>query len=99
MGPGALSGLMDPAAAGPLPERIRVFVSLTRMGCCRSDVGVVSREQPKPAARVEFASGAIRQHSASPTPLFEDEHEDDLDAPGEWVRKEKCLGVSVLLGQ
>jgi hypothetical protein len=34
---------------------------------------------------VQFAAGAILQHSATPTSLFEheDEHEDDFDAPGE----------------
>jgi hypothetical protein len=40
-------------------------------------------EHPQPATRVQFAAGAILQHSATPTPLFEHEHEDDCEVPGE----------------
>ena len=41
----------------------------------------------QPATRVQFRLGALLQHFANPTPLFEHEdeheHEDDFDAPGE----------------
>jgi hypothetical protein len=44
----------------------------------------VPEEHPQPATRVQFAAGAMLQPSATPTPLFEheddDEHEDDFDA-------------------
>jgi hypothetical protein len=40
-----------------------------------------------PLRGVQFAAGAILQHSATPAPLIEHEdeheHEDDFDAPGE----------------
>jgi hypothetical protein len=37
--------------------------------------------ESQPATRVQFGPGAVIQHSRTPSPLFEDEHEheDDFD--------------------
>jgi hypothetical protein len=35
---------------------------------------------------VQFGLGAVLQHFANPTSLFEHEHEDDFDAPGEHLQ-------------
>jgi hypothetical protein len=37
-------------------------------------------EHLQPAVRVQFLAGAILQHSATPTPLFEHEDEHSLSA-------------------
>ena len=53
--------------------------------------GLMPLQHLQPVMRVQFGLGAVLQQFTEPTPLFEHEHEDDFDAPGEGLSLESFI--------
>ena len=58
-------GLMDPAAAGPLPERGSVFLRLTPMGSCRTRLKSLQRFRLRPIIPLATSDKSRLTHFAT----------------------------------